>query len=788
MPGTDKVSYRIFEQKKSREGVPEESQKPIGCFPLKFRGLVYGELSFNLSDPDLFTPYIPFIENLSHMIGVIFEERRQRQLKEAYKNELELRVFERTRQLEKEMNEHQRSQELLDAIINNTQNVIYVRDLDGRFTLVNKHFCEIFKLNRNRIIGRLYTEIFTEDWAAQHIKNDRMVINKREPVIFNEYAELPDGRHEYISIKFPILGDTGAVAAVGGISTDITELKNTENALRLDEARLEALLKLFQMTNAGMKDITDFALEEAVSLTKSKIGYLAFTNADESLLTMYSWSKEAMKKCAINEKQIDYIVSETGLWGEAIRQRKPVVTNDYQRPGEFKKGYPDGHVPIFRHMNVPVFEGEHIVAVAGVGNKTQEYDEADIRQLSLLMQGMWRLIQRMKADDEKGELEKRLRQAYKMESIGTLAGGIAHDFNNILSAIFGYAELSMSKMEPGTFVHGSLQSILKAAERARDLVRHILAFSRQGDQELMPVLITPIVKEVAKFMKASLPASIEIRQKIKSAPTVLGDPTQIHQVIMNLCTNAGQAMQDKGGILEIALETMELDAEFTARHIGLQPGAHVKLTVSDTGYGISSKLVERIFDPFFTTKEKGAGTGMGLSVAHGIVNSHGGIITVFSDPGKSSVFNVFLPTIERRSSQEIRPEKLLVGGSERILFIDDEETLVKLGVMMLGSLGYKVTGVTSGTKALAGFKEKPDQFDVIITDLTMPKISGDHLAREFLKIKPDIPIILCTGFSASVNENTAIAMGIRAFVNKPILKRQLSETVRKVLDRKEVPG
>ncbi|MCK5784757.1 MAG: PAS domain-containing protein, partial [Desulfobacterales bacterium] len=251
VPGTDKVSYRIFEQKASKEGVHEKAQNAIGCFPLKFRGLVYGDMTFNVSDPDLFTPYVPYIENLSHMLGVIFEERRQRHLKEAYENELEQRVFERTRQLEKEINEHQRSQKLLDSIINNTQNVISVKDLEGRFILVNDQFCEIFKLNRDRIIGSLSTDIFTEDWAAQHMKNDKIVIDKKEPVSFNEYAELPDGRHEYISIKFPISGDTGAIRAVGGISTDITELKDAENALRLDEARLETLLKLFQMTNAG---------------------------------------------------------------------------------------------------------------------------------------------------------------------------------------------------------------------------------------------------------------------------------------------------------------------------------------------------------------------------------------------------------------------------------------------------------------------------------------------------------------------------------------------------------
>ncbi|MCP4623066.1 MAG: response regulator [bacterium] len=608
VPGTKQVDYRIFEQEAAEEGLPKEPQKPVDCFPLEFRGLVYGEVSFKVSDPDLFTPYIPYLENLSHMLGVIFEERRQRSLNEAYKDELEQRVFERTQQLEKEINGHKRSQKLLDSIINNTRNVIYVKDLAGRFTLVNNRFCEIVQFDRDRIIGRLPIDIFPETVAVQHLENDRVVVAKKEAVTFNEYAELPDGRHEYISIKFPLFNKAGSVSAVGGISTDITELK---------------------------------------------------------------------------------------------------------------------------------------------------------------------------------DLEKKLRQAYKMESIGTLAGGIAHDFNNILSAIFGYTELSLAETKPGTVVHGSLRSVLKASERARDLVRHILAFGRQGEQEFMSVELTPVVKEVLKFMRASLPTSIEIRQKLKGTPAVLADPTQIHQVIMNLCTNAGQAMHDKSGILEVGLEMMELDSEFTGRYPGLQPGAHIKLTVSDTGHGISSELAERIFDPFFTTKERGEGTGMGLSVVHGIVKSHGGIITVYSNPGKGSIFIIFLPAIERGPEQDIMPEKALTGGTESILFIDDEKPLVKLGESMLGAFGYKVTGVSSSTEALERFRQNPDQFDLIITDLTMPNITGDRLAKEFLKIKPDIPIILCTGFSASIDENTAIAMGMRAFVKKPILRRHISETIRKVLDSEE---
>ena len=263
---------------------------------------------------------------------------------------------------------------------------------------------------------------------------------------------------------------------------------------------------------------------------------------------------------------------------------------------------------------------------------------------------------------------------------------------------------------------------------------------------------------------------------------MLADPTQMHQVIMNLCTNAGHAMMERGGILGIGLETVELDAQFAQKHPGVKPGAYVKLTVSDTGSGIPPELIERIFDPFFTTRERGQGTGMGLSVVHGIVKSHGGTITVYSRLGEGTIFNVFLPAIERRITAPEGPERELRKGTERILFVDDEVTLVNLGITMLGSLGYTVTGSASAADALDKFRSDPHQYDLVITDLTMPRTTGDQLARECLGIRPDIPIILCTGFSAVIDEARATAMGIRAFINKPLLIRQLSETIRNVLD------
>jgi len=328
-----------------------------------------------------------------------------------------------------------------------------------------------------------------------------------------------------------------------------------------------------------------------------------------------------------------------------------------------------------------------------------------------------------------------------------------------------------------------MDKVFKASERARDLVKQILAFSRQGGEEIKPVQIHLIVNEILKLLRPTLPTTIEIRQNITSTGTVMADPTQIHQVIMNLCTNAYHAMQEKGGVLEVSLTDVELDSDYTAKHLDTHPGPYLKLTVSDTGHGMEKKVLNRIFDPYYTTKEKTGGTGMGLAVVHGIVKSHGGVISVYSEPGKGSTFNVFLPRTESAEGV-VEPEEIipLPTGKERILFIDDEPFIVDIGKGMLEHLGYTVVTRTSPIEALEAFKAQPDKFDLVITDMTMPKMTGDELAKELMAIRPDIPIILCTGFSELINEEKAKAMGIRAFVMKPVVQREMANAVRKALD------
>ena len=369
-----------------------------------------------------------------------------------------------------------------------------------------------------------------------------------------------------------------------------------------------------------------------------------------------------------------------------------------------------------------------------------------------------------------------------MEAVGTLAGGIAHDFNNILSAIIGYTELGLNDAASLPNLKKKLDEILKAGYRARDLVKQILAFSRQADHEKKAIQIKLIIKEALKLLRASIPTTIEIRHNLMSNAMVMADPTQIHQILMNLCTNAEHAMSESGGILEVSLNNVELDRNFAMRNPEIPPGRYVCLTVSDTGHGMSEELMKRLYDPFFTTKDPDKGTGLGLSVVHGIVKSHGGTISVQSKPGKGASFNVFLPIVEKQIQPGVEIRLQVPTGNERILFVDDEKSIMDLGRQVLEQLGYEVEARSSSIEALESFKAYPDNFDIVITDMTMPHMTGAKLAHELMRIRPDIPIILCTGFSQSINEDQALKIGFRAFIMKPISIEKIARTIRQVLD------
>ena len=395
---------------------------------------------------------------------------------------------------------------------------------------------------------------------------------------------------------------------------------------------------------------------------------------------------------------------------------------------------------------------------------------------------------RKRAEEESAKLVTQLHQAQKMEAIGTLAGGIAHDFNNILSAIMGYTDMALAHPKVDDRLRRYLNQVYKAGERATDLVKQILTFSRQSDQKPRPLRISPIIKEVLKLLRASLPTTITIRQDIQSEPdTILGDPIQIHQILMNLCTNAAHAMRGTKGELKVSLVPVEVEPHDPLISLyDLTPDRYLKLTVSDAGTGMAPEIMDRIFNPFFTTKQLGEGTGMGLAVVHGIIKSCNGAITVESEVGKGTKFHVYIPLLgETGEKGEVEAVADITGGKERILFVDDEDVLALLGKEMLAGLGYDVVERTSSLEALKLFQSGPDRFDLVITDMTMPNMTGIELAQEIMRIRPDMPVILCTGFSKAITPEVAKAIGLKDVIMKPIVKRQIAEAIRRELDKKE---
>jgi PAS domain S-box-containing protein len=392
---------------------------------------------------------------------------------------------------------------------------------------------------------------------------------------------------------------------------------------------------------------------------------------------------------------------------------------------------------------------------------------------------------RKKAEEDKEELEELLRQAHKMEAVGTLAGGIAHDFNNILGMLIGYTELSLDELPKDSSIRQNLNHVLNSAERAKEMVKQILAFSRKSEVQHVPVYLDLIVEESLKLLRPSIPSTVEIHSYINSRrQPILADSTQIHQVIMNLCTNAAHAMRENGGILEVTLKTVKADAG--GKEIKeVKPGDYQELTVSDTGHGMDEVTMKRIFDPYFTTKKVGEGTGMGLAMVHGIVKDHGGEITVQSQPGSGTVFHVYLPVAKDRKPlhQKTAPEDSMQGGNECILLVDDEQVLVEMSKRMLENLGYQVVSRVGSVEALEAFRAAPEKYQLVITDQTMPNMTGVQLTREIKKIRPEVPVILCTGFSESVGEDNFRSMGIDAFVMKPIIKRRIAPLIRQVLEK-----
>ena len=433
--------------------------------------------------------------------------------------------------------------------------------------------------------------------------------------------------------------------------------------------------------------------------------------------------------------------------------------------------------------NFEVFE-PHLNKFVKIQAMPQFNEKNEIVGIVHVVQNITELNQ---VEQDKKELEKQLLQTQKMDAIGTLAGGIAHDFNNVLGSIIGYADLAMDDIQEGTIARSNLEQVLIAGSRAKQLIKQILTFSRKAEEGQKLIQVAPVIEESLKMLRASIPSTIEIRQNIESQDGIIsGNPTQIHQVVINLCTNAAHAMGENGGVLKVGLEEVSIDSDIVTHYGDLKMGQYLKLTIKDTGCGIESDVIDRVFEPFFTTKDVDKGTGMGLSVVHGIVKNHNGIITVDSEPQKGTIFNVFLPKIGSGDLTEDKSQEIPHGQGESILLVDDDPSIVGMMTQMLERLGYSVVAKTSSTEALETICAEPDKFDLVITDYAMPGMTGKELAKKLLDTLPDIGVILCTGFSEDINSQQAMNMGIKAFIMKPVDRDEIALIIRNILDKKEI--
>lgn len=579
--------------------------------------------------------------------------------------------------------------------------------------------------------------------------------------------------------SMPWVDGTGKVVGSVGVLVDITERKRTEEALLRSQRELllrDRISSVF-LTHAD-NEMVDGIRKVAMEALESPFCVLGYLDRDASFV-VWPMGSGPCRQGRSGGGSIPRTIWEKTLWGEALKDNGILVLNE-------PCAVPDGHVPIDRMLAAPFLHRGEAVGMLMAANKPVPYTEDD-RRIAEVIAGKAGPILRARFERDREERERKLaeeqlRQAQKMEAIGTLAGGIAHDFNNILSAILGHTELALMNEGSGKSSSHHLEQVRDSALRARELVRQILLFSRQGDTHSRPVRIFTIVLETLQLLRSTIPANVDVRLDLQSDACVHADPTQIYQIVMNLCTNAFHAMRRTGGILDVRLTDVESEAADTPAHLAQDPGPYVRLSIEDTGHGIDPAILKRIFDPFFTTKGPGEGTGMGLAVVHGIVEKHGGAVVASSRPDEGSLFEVYLPRLEECAEERDDALSEAPRGVGCILFVDDEKAVTHLAKQMLEGLGYEVDAFTDVREGLETFLLEPGRYDLVITDHAMPRMTGVELAREILRVHPDLPVILCTGFNECVTEGHSGCVGIAEVMTKPFTRLVLARTVRKALE------
>jgi len=634
------------------------------------------------------------------------------------------------------------SEARLRSIFNQAAVGIAAIENDGRFRMVNKRLCDMLGYMEDDLLTKHLNQVVPHDDVQPGAARLKALLENRITSFKVEsQCRCRDDSCIWVSMTLStVRSGNGAGKSLIAIVEDFTPRKTAEKEAQ--EARLFTE-NLIQTANAMILGLDQ---DGCIQLINPVVEKLTGYTADE----------------LIGQNWFELIVPQETyphVWKEFYRLIDGGLPHLFKNPIQAK----DGTERIISWSNSELVQDGAVVGTLSVG--------IDITQ-------------RTEAEKEKARLFSQLRQAQKMEAIGTLAGGIAHDFNNILSPIIGYAEIIMADSEPASDNSKNAHQILNAGLRARDLVFQILTFSREREQEKKPFKIQSVIKEALKLLRASMPSTVTLRQRIDDGcGPIMGDPTQIYQVIVNLFTNANQAMQNQEGQIKVVVEEILLTDDDQPQFMEVKPGPFIRVSVSDTGPGIDPDITERIFDPYFTTKRMKSGTGLGLSVVHGIVKGHAGAIKVYSELGEGTSFSVYLPRlVDDKTAAAIGTGSPIPGGKESILLVDDEEALVRVVQKILENLGYQVTGFSDSRDALSHFKARPDTYDLVISDMTMPHLTGLQLSEAILAETPDIPVVICTGFSEMINRIKVAEAGIRRVVMKPVVKSEIASTIREVLD------
>jgi PAS domain S-box-containing protein len=612
---------------------------------------------------------------------------------------------------------------VLQQILDHATAVVYVKDRDGRYQFANRLFLELFRRSASEVIGRTDAEIFPPEITANLHRNDALVFERNAPVEFEEQVPQQDGTHTYLSLKFPLYNAQGEAYAVCGISTDITERKTAEEALRASEERYH---------------------------------------------TTFNASVDGIALCTSDGRIVDANPAFCRLQGYTREELLAVES--------FQFVHPDSHLRCWAFFEA-ASAGHSLKSEAKAQRKDGTIFDAEVHGVPVHYGNEPHLLLIMRDISARVRLEAQLRQAQKMEAIGHLTGGVAHDFNNILTAVMGYVAMAQERVagQGDEKLDIYLDRALRSGRQARDLIQQMLTFSRGQRGEPRALQLPPLVKESVKLMRSTLPSSIEFDTELDAAlPAVLLDPVQLEQVLMNLCINARDAMQG-AGTLHIALrKTTHRDGVCTSCHQPVR-GTYVELVVRDSGPGIAPEVVERMFEPFFSTKEVGKGSGMGLSTVHGIVHEHGGHIIVETRPGAGAAFRVlFQPMSRAEGGSGIEAAEATGDTAEvrrlkgRVLVVDDEPAVGEFMGELLDSWGLEVTVKPNGTEAEALFAGNPQRFDLVVTDQTMPKMTGIELTQRLLTRRPGLPVILYTGYTERLTEEQTRRSGIRALVTKPV--------------------